>query len=122
MIAIKSYNGKKYSWILKQVTNHRPHRLQYILTFVELATELMVGTALHDLGDMLRLFVDRHGPDDSPLGRVGQNLHLDWTSLGNLTIEFLQVCRVLEYRKGEGGRLDNHGRIFPPFSGTARPQ
>ena len=84
----------------------------YILTFVELATELVVRTALHYLGDMLRLFVDRHGPDDGRLGRVGQNLDLDRTSLGDLTIQFLQVCWVLEYRSGEGGRLDGHGNSY----------
>lgn len=69
---------------------------QMLLTVVELAAQFMVGAALHHLGDVLGFLIHRHGPHHSALWGRGQNLDLDGTRLGDLAVEFLQVCRVLQ--------------------------
>lgn len=56
------------------------------LTIIELSTQLVVGAAFDHLGHVLGLFVHGHSPDDGTLGRVGQDLDLDGTRLGDLAI------------------------------------
>ena len=55
----------------------------------------MIGAAFDHLGDMLCFLVDRHGPDNTAMRWGGRQLDLDWTGLGNLTVELLQQWRVL---------------------------
>lgn len=69
------------------------------LTIVELAAELVVRAALHHLGHVFGFLVNGHGPDDGALGRVGQDFDLNGTRLGNLAVQLLQLCGVLESRK-----------------------
>lgn len=55
----------------------------------------MVGAAFDHFCDMFCLLVDGHGPDDAAMWRRGGQFDLDWTGLGNLTVELLQQRRVL---------------------------
>lgn len=55
----------------------------------------MVGAAFDHLCDVLRLLVDGHGSDDAAMWRRGGQLDLDWTGLGNLTVELLQQGGIL---------------------------
>lgn len=55
----------------------------------------MVGAAFDHFCDVFRLLVDRHGSDDAAMWRRGGQLDLDWTGLGNLTVQLLQQGRVL---------------------------
>lgn len=68
------------------------------LTFVEVPPELMVGAALHHLGDVLRLLVDRHGADGGARGWRGGHFDLDGARLGDLAVQLLQEGRVLQGR------------------------
>lgn len=70
-----------------------------MLTFIEVPSELVVGAALNDVSHVLRLLVDRHGPDRRAWGRRCGHLNLDGARLGNLAIQLLQKWGVLE---GEG--------------------
>lgn len=56
----------------------------------------MVRAAFDNFCDVLRLLVDGHGSDDAAMWRRGGQLDLDWTGLGNLTVELLQQRRVLD--------------------------
>lgn len=76
-----------------------------LLTIVKLAAQLVVGTALHHLGHMFCLLVDRHGADDGALRRCGQYFDLDGTGLGDLAVQLLQLCGVLWGGVGWGTRL-----------------
>lgn len=66
------------------------------LTVIELAAELVVRAALHHLCHVFGFLVNRHSPDDGTLRWVGQDFDLNGTRLGNLAVQLLQVCRVLE--------------------------
>lgn len=70
------------------------------LTIIEVTAQLMIGAALHHLGHMLCLLVDRHGTDDGAWWGWRGHFDLDGTCLGNLAVEFLQERGVLE-QKGE---------------------
>ncbi len=49
-----------------------------------------LGATFDHFCDMLCLLVDGHCSDDAAMWRGGGQLDLDWTSLGNLTVELLQ--------------------------------
>lgn len=63
----------------------------------------MVGAAFDHFRDVLRLLVDGHGSDNASMRRRGGQLDLDWTCLGNLTVELLQQGRVLVGRRAQTG-------------------
>lgn len=76
-----------------------PIKVVWLLTVIEVPSQLVVGAAFDYLGDMLRFLVDRHGTDDTGVGRGRGQLDLDWTGLGDLTVELLQQWGVL--RRGK---------------------
>lgn len=55
----------------------------------------MVGATFDHFCDVLCLLVDGHGSDNAAMRRRGGQLDLDWTGLGNLTVELFQQGRVL---------------------------
>lgn len=63
----------------------------------------MVGASFDHFCDVLCLLVDGHGPDDAAMWRRRGQFDLDWTGLGNLTVELLQQWRVLGGEKTHTG-------------------
>lgn len=78
------------------------------LTFVEIPPKLMVGAALHDVGHVLCLLVNRHGPHGRARGRWRGHLDLDGARLGDLAVQLLQQWGVLE---GEGNGWRSAARL-----------
>lgn len=77
-------------------------------TVIEISPQFMIGAAFDHFRDMLRLLVDGHGSDDAAMWRRGGQLDLDWTGLGNLTVELLQQGRVLKHtHKDKQGQRDS---------------
>jgi hypothetical protein len=72
------------------------------LTFIEVPSKLVVGAALNNVGHMLCLLVDRHGPDGRARGWWCGHFDLDGACLSNLTVQLLQEWGVLEERRGPG--------------------
>lgn len=71
-----------------------------VLTFIEVSPKFVIGTALNDVGHVLCLLVDGHGPDGCARGWWCGHFDLDGACLGNLTVQFLQKWGVLEERRG----------------------
>lgn len=68
----------------------------------------MVGATFDHFCDVLRLLVDGHGSDDAAMRRRGGQLDLDWTGLGDLTVELLQQGRVLGGKRAQEHRGSSH--------------
>lgn len=73
-----------------------------VLTFIEVPSELVVGAALNNVGHVLCLLVDGHGPDGRARGWWCGHFDLDGACLGNLTVQLLQKWGVLEEKGGPG--------------------
>lgn len=77
------------------------HSWEGVLTFIEVPSKLVVGTALNNVGHVLCLLVDGHGPDGRARRWWCGHFDLDGARLGNLTVQLLQKWGVLEERRGE---------------------
>lgn len=88
-----------------------------MLTFIEVPSELVVGAALNNVGHVLCLLVDGHGPDGSARGWWCGHFDLDGACLGNLTVQLLQKWGVLEERMGGRVEMAAQLRMLPqdPF-------
>jgi hypothetical protein len=75
--------------------NSLVEQILIVLTLIEFTAQLMVGAPLHHLSDMLSFLVDRHGTNDSALGRRGHHLDLDGARLCNLAVQLLQFRGIL---------------------------
>lgn len=89
-------------WVPTVLQRSGSHSGERVLTFIEVPSKLMVGAALNDVGHVLCLLVDRHGPDGRARGWWCGHFDLDGARLGNLTVQLLQKWGVLEERRGLG--------------------
>lgn len=83
-----------------------------LLTIVEFSTELVVGAPLDHLSHMLSFFVDRHCPNDRPLGWAGQDFDLDGTCFSDLAVQLFEVCGVLERTEQKGGSVKSQYKVL----------
>ena len=83
------------------------------LTFVEFPAELVIGAALHHFCDMFCFLIHWHGADDGTLRGRRHHLDLNGTRLGNLAVQLLQFCGVLQPGRKERPRQEATLRNSP---------
>ncbi len=81
-------------------------------TIIEVSSKFVVGAAFDHFRDVLRLLVDGHGSDNAAMWRGGRQLDLDWTGLGNLTVELLQQGRILGGKRIREARFSDLSLSF----------